>query len=85
MRKQTLTVVWLALVAVALPAEAATVMRYANCAALNMDYPNGVGLPGAVDRTKGEPVTSFVVDRAIYSANSRKLDRDRDGIACEKL
>lgn len=73
-------------VATSLPAEAATtVTRYANCAALNVDYPNGVGLPGAVDKTKGERVTSFVVDRAIYSANSRKLDRDRDGIACEKL
>ncbi|GAB86762.1 excalibur calcium-binding domain-containing protein [Gordonia rubripertincta] len=66
---------------VAAPASAAT--DYANCAALNADYPHGVGEPGAVDSTSGTPVTNFTVDQDLYDANT-KSDRDKDGIACEK-
>lgn len=58
--------------------------RYANCAALNQDYPHGVGRPGAVDHTSGSaPVTTFTVDDRVYEANTAR-DRDKDGIACEK-
>ena len=57
--------------------------RYANCRALNADYPHGVGRPGARDRTSGTPVTNFRRSRSLYNAN-RARDRDRDGIACEK-
>jgi Excalibur calcium-binding domain len=56
---------------------------YANCTALNADYPHGVGRPGARDKTSGTPVTSFTASRALYAANSES-DRDNDGIACEK-
>jgi len=42
-----------------------------------------VGLPDAVDHTSGTPVTTFTRDKALYQANSG-LDRDGDGIACEK-
>ncbi|MBD0861966.1 excalibur calcium-binding domain-containing protein [Gordonia sp. zg691] len=66
---------------VAAPAAAAT--DYANCSALNADYPHGVGEPGAVDSTSGTPVTGFTVDQALYDANDES-DRDGDGIACEK-
>ncbi|MFU8852102.1 excalibur calcium-binding domain-containing protein [Micromonospora sp. SL1-18] len=71
------------LVAVA-PAEAAA-KRYANCTALNKVYKHGVGRKGAKDKVRGKtkPVTNFTVNNAVYAKNTR-LDRDRDGIACEK-
>ncbi|MGZ6792144.1 MAG: excalibur calcium-binding domain-containing protein [Mycobacteriales bacterium] len=63
---------------------APAVTRYASCAALNQDYPHGVGRPGAVDHTSGSaPVTTFTVDDQVYEANTAR-DRDKDGIACER-
>ncbi len=58
---------------------------YPNCKALNARYPHGVGKKGARDHVtrSAKPVTTFKVDNTVYAAN-RKLDRDRDGIACEK-
>jgi Excalibur calcium-binding domain len=68
----------------ALPPQAALGARkFPNCAALNKRFSHGVGLPGARDRTSGEPVTNFRRSRPLYRAN-RHLDRDRDRIACEK-
>jgi hypothetical protein len=48
-------------------------------------YPRGVGRTGAVDHVSGSgrPVTDFLVDDALYNANSSH-DGDHDGIACEK-
>lgn len=59
--------------------------RYANCTALNADYPHGVGRNGAVDKVSGsgKPVTTFTRNDALYAANTSS-DRDGDGIACEK-
>ncbi len=58
-------------------------------------YAHGVGKPGARDHTSsGDRVTNFRVSRRIYRYNDGKaplhsnehdLDRDNDGIACEKL
>jgi hypothetical protein len=59
------------------------VVAYANCAALTVDYPYGVGLPGARDHTSGTPDTRFTVNRAVYAANTGR-DGDHDGIACER-
>jgi hypothetical protein len=58
---------------------------YPNCKALNAKYPHGVARKGAKDHVSGssKPVTTFAVHDAVYTAN-RKLDRDRDGVACEK-
>jgi Excalibur calcium-binding domain len=50
---------------------------------MHVDYPHGVGLPGAHDHTTGTPVTTFIVSAALYNANVGS-DRDGDGIACEK-
>lgn len=62
----------------------AAAVSYANCTALNAVYPHGVGRPGAVDHvTSGKPVTTFFVSLSLYTANTG-LDRDKDGIACEK-
>jgi hypothetical protein len=52
---------------------------------INEDYPHGVGLPGAKDRTTGTPpVTNFKRDADLYWANPDR-DRDKDKIACERL
>jgi hypothetical protein len=59
------------------------VVVYPNCAALTVDYPHGVGLPGARDHTSGTPDTRFTVNRALYDANTGR-DGDGDGIACER-
>lgn len=67
---------------------------YANCAALNRVYRHGVATSGATDRTSGTPVTTFWIQPAAYVVNDGPhrantntdydLDRDNDGIACEK-
>jgi hypothetical protein len=68
---------------------AAKAKSYANCTALQQDYAHGVGRKGARDKTSGTPVTSFKVNDSLYAANDggagqRDLDRDNDGVACEK-
>jgi Excalibur calcium-binding domain len=74
---------------VALPvsAEASTkVPIFKNCTAMHAKYKHGVGLTGAKDKVTSKsdkPVTNFYRSNAIYKAN-KKLDRDHDGIACEK-
>jgi Excalibur calcium-binding domain len=56
---------------------------FRNCAAMHTRYPHGVGKVGAHDNTSGVPVTNFKRSNRLYYLN-RSLDRDRDGIACEK-
>jgi hypothetical protein len=56
--------------------------RFPTCSALNQVYPNGLGLPEAVDRAFGPPVVDFGRSTSLYRAN-RAHDRDGDGIACE--
>jgi Excalibur calcium-binding domain len=58
-----------------------------NCTALNRKYPHGVGRRRARDKTSDTPVTTFRRSTALYSIAMRwnkRLDRDKDGIACEK-
>ena len=72
--------------AVTMPADAVVKpTKYKNCAALNKAYKHGVGKPGARDKvtTGKKPVTTFTRSLKVYRLNVR-LDRDRDGIACEK-
>ncbi len=67
-------------------ASAATPTKYKRCADLQKKYPHGVGRAGARDhvaRSSDKPVRNFTVNTALYNAN-KGLDRDRDGIACEK-
>lgn len=60
---------------------------FANCTALHKHWPHGVGKEHAHDHTSGRAVTDFKRDTHLYlhavSINS-DLDRDKDGIACEK-
>jgi hypothetical protein len=62
--------------------------RWRSCKVVNERFPHGVGRRFAHDRTKsGDPVTNFRRSTLIYRRAMRynpDLDRDRDGIACEK-
>jgi hypothetical protein len=62
-----------------------------NCTNVHKKYPHGVGKLYARDKTSGTPVTTFKRSTRLYniakSYNSERgynLDRDKDGIACEK-
>jgi len=62
---------------------------YKNCTALQKKYPHGVGKSGAEDKVSGssKPVTTFTKSTTIYQAaikQNKGLDRDKDGVACEK-
>jgi Excalibur calcium-binding domain len=62
--------------------------RWKNCTVVNKRYPHGMGRVGARDKTSGEPVTTFRRNNLLYRTAmryNRGLDRDKDGIACEKL
>ena len=56
--------------------------KYKSCKALNKDYPGGVA---RTERTawKGAGNREPVVFKALYKKNS-KLDRDTDGVVCER-
>jgi Excalibur calcium-binding domain len=61
---------------------------YKNCTNLNKRYPHGVGKKLAKDKTSGVPVRDFKRSTPLYleaMSHNRGLDRDKDGIACEKL
>jgi hypothetical protein len=61
--------------------------KWKNCTAVNQHYPHGVGRNNAHDHTSGVPVTNFKHSTRLYKIAmhyNKGLDRDRDGIACEK-
>lgn len=75
------------------PGSLPTASGYKSCKAMNAGkYPHGVGKKGAKDKTSGRRVTTYKVDNKAYwrySAGVSKsgyydLDRDNDGIACER-
>ncbi|MDP9795590.1 hypothetical protein J2S43_004102 [Catenuloplanes nepalensis] len=77
-----------ALALLAAPAQAEAPKKppvYKNCAAMNAAHPHGVARYGSIDKVRGKtkPVTKFKVMTAVYLANTH-LDRDKDGVACEK-
>lgn len=59
------------------------VKTYKNCTALNKDYKGGVAKSSKVKNKGGKTKYKPFVSSALYNAN-KKLDRDKDGIACEK-
>ncbi|MGC3953912.1 MAG: excalibur calcium-binding domain-containing protein [Propionicimonas sp.] len=61
------------------------IKKFKNCTALNKTYKHGVGRSNAKDKVSGrsKPVRNFYKNTALYNAN-KKMDRDKDGIACEK-
>lgn len=76
-----------AVVVPAAAAEAALPFKFKNCTELQKKYPHGVGTKSAKDKTSGKPVTTFRKDTALYNKivkHNKRLDRDKDKIACEK-
>ncbi len=61
---------------------------YKNCTNLNKKYPHGLGKRFARDHvTYGTPVRNFYRSTILYRkamSYNKGLDRDKDGIACEK-
>ena len=71
----------------AIGSAAAAPPLYKNCTNLNKKYPHGLGKVGARDKTTGTPVTNFKRSNNLYNlamSHNKGLDRDKDGIACEK-
>jgi hypothetical protein len=72
------------------PAPAATgavPSLWKNCTNVHKKYPHGVGKLHARDKTSGVPVTTFKHNTRLYNiaiSYNKGLDRDKDGIACEK-
>jgi hypothetical protein len=69
----------------AAPAGAHTTSIHDNCTKLNEKWPHGVGRRGATDR--GGTVDNFTRNTRAYNkaeSHNSTLDRDNDGIACEK-
>jgi hypothetical protein len=65
-------------------------LLWSNCSHVNQRWPHGIGRFGAHDIVKGDtpPVTNFKRSNLLYRramSYNRGLDRDHDGIACEKL
>ena len=73
------------------PAKTVKVTKFRNCTAMHKKYAGGVAKNSKVHNTKtvaGHKVRAKSshkpkVSAALYSAN-KGLDRDKDGIACEK-
>jgi hypothetical protein len=68
-------------------ASARTPAPWKNCTAVNAKYPHGVGKLRARDKTAGAPVTNFKRSNTLYALamrHNKGLDRDKDGVACEK-
>ena len=66
---------------------AKVVYKFKNCTAMNKVYPHGVGKTTAHDHTSGDPVTDFKKSTTLYKkivGYPKGLDRDHDGIACER-
>ena len=84
----TVAAIALALVATtAAPASATVPAKWKNCTVVNKTYKHGVGKVKAKDKTTGKPVTTFRKSDSLYNQAikaNKGLDRDKDGIACEK-
>ncbi|MEK4029203.1 MULTISPECIES: excalibur calcium-binding domain-containing protein [Bacillaceae] len=61
----------------------AAAKSYKNCTELNKSYQGGVAKDAKVKNKGGKTKYKPTVSAALYKSNS-KLDRDKDGIACER-
>ncbi len=71
------------------PTADAASYHFSNCTQLHKKFKHGVGKSNAKDKVRGstKPVKTFKKSTKIYKsvvAFNRDLDRDRDGVACEK-
>jgi hypothetical protein len=88
-----LSTVALGIAAVPAEAKAKKPVKFANCTQMHRYFKNGVAKPGAVDRVTNIdryiPVTDMGSSRPAFSKAwydlNKGLDRDHDGIACERV
>lgn len=65
-------------------APSASAQTFKNCKEVNKVYPYGVAKTLlAAKKQKNYPINNPLVSAAIY-ASLKKMDRDKDGTACEK-
>jgi hypothetical protein len=63
-------------------AEAVKLEKFKNCDAVHKKYPHGIAKIGYKNKggaVKGKPF----VNTKLYAFQSKALDRDKDGVACE--
>lgn len=64
---------------------AAPAKKFASCEALLKKYPKGIAeTKDAATRATDEGFATPRVNKAVYKANSARLDRDKDGVMCEQ-
>ncbi len=74
------TLIVASLVGFLIPASGANAATFKNCTALRAKYPNGVAKSAsAAKKQKAKPKVSASVYKSVA-----KMDRDKDGVACEK-
>ncbi|WP_432354294.1 excalibur calcium-binding domain-containing protein [Sporosarcina sp. A2] len=80
-----LTATVLALGVSAIPAQPADAApaKFANCKMLNQTYKGGVAVNAKVRNKGGKTRFAPTVNAAVYNTH-KGLDRDKDGIACER-
>jgi hypothetical protein len=69
---------------VAPTAGAAKPRVFKNCTAVNKVYPHGIAKNFKVIKTANGLTGRPFVGANLYAAQPRTLDRDKDGVACEK-
>jgi Excalibur calcium-binding domain len=62
---------------------AAGVKHFKNCTAVHKTYPHGIARSAKAAATANGLHGTPKISLALYKANS-KMDRDRDGVACER-
>lgn len=60
------------------------VKTFSSCKELNVKYPGGVALSANVKNKGGKTKFKPFVSPELYNRHKKKLDRDNDGIACER-
>jgi hypothetical protein len=63
--------------------QAAEAKNYKNCTELREDYPGEVAKSKSSKNIGGKTKNVPVVNAKLYSQVFKKMDRDKDGIACE--
>ncbi|WP_422660567.1 excalibur calcium-binding domain-containing protein [Paenibacillus sp. EC2-1] len=84
MKKATIVcVAFLMVLNVTTVSASTNVKSYKNCTELRKDYKGGVAQSSSVKNKGGKTKYKPHVSKDLYNAN-KKLDRDKDLIACEK-
>ncbi|PID05885.1 MULTISPECIES: excalibur calcium-binding domain-containing protein [unclassified Sporosarcina] len=61
----------------------AAAAKFKNCTQLNKSYPGGVAMNATVKNKGGKTKLKPAIAASVYNSH-KSLDRDKDGIACER-